>query len=53
MVHNISGVILAGGSNKRFTGMTKANIVIGGKTIISRIMEIIRDIFDEIIIVTN
>ncbi|MCX6254042.1 MAG: molybdenum cofactor guanylyltransferase [Bacteroidia bacterium] len=53
MVHNISGVILAGGTNKRFHGMSKANIVIGGKTIISRILEVIQDIFDEIIIVTN
>lgn len=53
MVHNISGVILAGGANKRFNGMAKANIIIDGKTIISRIIETIRDIFDEIIIVTN
>jgi molybdopterin-guanine dinucleotide biosynthesis protein A len=53
MVHNISGVILAGGANKRFDGMTKANIVIGGKTIISRIIDTIKDVFQEIIIVTN
>ncbi|MFA5817834.1 MAG: molybdenum cofactor guanylyltransferase [Bacteroidales bacterium] len=53
MVHNISGVILAGGANKRFDGMTKANIVIDGKTIMSRIIDTIKDIFDEIIIVTN
>ncbi len=33
--------------------MTKANIVIEGKTIISRIIGTINDIFDEIIIVTN
>lgn len=53
MVSNISGVILAGGSNTRFNGITKANIVIDGKTIISRIIETISDIFGEIIIVTN
>ena len=53
MIHNISGVILAGGANKRFDGITKANIVIDGKTIISRIIDTIKDIFDEIIIVTN
>lgn len=53
MVSRISGVILAGGSNKRFGGLTKANIVIGGKTIISRIISTIRDLFNEIIIVTN
>jgi len=53
MHSNISGVILAGGASKRFNGITKANIVIGGKTIISRINETINDFFDEIIIVTN
>lgn len=53
MFSNISGVILAGGANKRFNGITKANIVIGGKTIISRITDTLKDIFDKIIIVTN
>jgi molybdopterin-guanine dinucleotide biosynthesis protein A len=53
MIVNISGVILAGGDSKRFNGITKSNIVIGGKTIISRITDTISEIFDEIIIVTN
>jgi molybdenum cofactor guanylyltransferase len=53
MVTSLSGVILAGGASKRFGGITKANIVIGGKTIMRRIIETIKDIFDEIIIVTN
>jgi molybdopterin-guanine dinucleotide biosynthesis protein A len=53
MGNKISGVILAGGSNKRFGGITKANVIIGGETIISRIISAIRDLFDEIIIVTN
>lgn len=53
MVNNISGVILAGGKNMRFNGITKANIIINGKTIISRITDILRNIFEEIIIVTN
>jgi molybdopterin-guanine dinucleotide biosynthesis protein A len=50
---NISGVILAGGENTRFGGKPKADIVIGGKKIISRIIETISGIFDEIIIVSN
>lgn len=50
---NISGVILSGGENKRFGGITKSNIVIGGKPIISRMLEVMSGIFDEIIIVTN
>jgi molybdenum cofactor guanylyltransferase len=53
MAGKISGVILAGGSSKRFGGITKANVLIGGKTIISRMISTLRDLFDEIIIVTN
>jgi molybdopterin-guanine dinucleotide biosynthesis protein A len=53
MANRFSGVILAGGSNKRFGGKTKANVIIDGKTIISRIISTISDFFDEIIIVTN
>ena len=50
---NISGVILAGGENKRFGGIIKSNLIIQGSTIISRIVNTISDIFSEIIIVTN
>jgi len=53
MANSISGVILAGGTNKRFGGITKSNVVVGGKTIISRMISAISDLFDEIIIVTN
>lgn len=53
MTMTISGSILAGGLNMRFNGIIKANIDINGKTIVSRIIETINDIFDEIIIVTN
>ncbi|MCX6335108.1 MAG: molybdenum cofactor guanylyltransferase [Bacteroidia bacterium] len=53
MVTRISGVILAGGASKRFGGITKANIIVEGSTIISRIVFTINDIFDEKIIVTN
>ena len=42
---NISGVILAGGENKRFDGINKSNLIIGGSSIISRIVNIISDIF--------
>jgi molybdopterin-guanine dinucleotide biosynthesis protein A len=53
MFRNISAAILAGGPGKRFNDQIKAKIVIEGKTIISRIIETIGDLFDEIIIVTN
>jgi molybdopterin-guanine dinucleotide biosynthesis protein A len=53
MYNNISGVILAGGGSKRFNGIIKSKIVLNGRTIISRIIETLNDIFDEIVIVTN
>lgn len=51
--NKISGIILAGGANKRFNGITKANVVIDGKTITDRILVVIEAFFSEIIIVTN
>lgn len=53
LVNNISGVILAGGANSRFNGIVKANIIIGGRTIISGASKTLKEIFTEIIIVTN
>ena len=52
-IKNISGVILAGGENKRFGGITKSNIMIGDSTIIFRMIKTISELFEEIIIVTN
>jgi molybdopterin-guanine dinucleotide biosynthesis protein A len=53
MAAGISGTILAGGTGSRLNGVMKPKIVIEGETIISRILSVIRDIFDEIIIVAN
>jgi len=53
MAITISGVILAGGAGKRFGGIIKSNLVVEGETIISRIISVINDIFEEKIIVTN
>jgi len=53
MKYNISGVILAGGENRRFGGRSKTEIMIGGKPIIERITDTIGDLFDELIIVSN
>ena len=49
----ISGGILAGGANKRFGGITKATIIVDGEKIITRMLRTIRDLFEELIIVTN
>lgn len=53
MTGSVSCVILAGGANKRFNGLIKANIVFDGVTIISGILEKVSGFFDEIIVVTN
>ncbi len=49
----ISGVILAGGAGKRFKGLIKPKIVVDGTSIISRILSVIADLFDDIILVTD
>lgn len=48
-----SGVILAGGQNKRFAGKNKAFCKIDGQRIIDAVYSIFKDIFDDIILVTN
>jgi molybdopterin-guanine dinucleotide biosynthesis protein A len=53
MKNRISGVILCGGANERFGGITKSNLILRGETIISGIISTIKNLFSEIIIVTN
>lgn len=53
MKHECTGVILAGGRNKRFPGIKKTFREINGKKIMDIIYDIFSSIFEEIIIVTN
>ncbi|MBW1893492.1 MAG: molybdenum cofactor guanylyltransferase [Deltaproteobacteria bacterium] len=53
MEHQCTGVILAGGLNTRFSGAKKAFEKIGGKTILSYTYDLFRELFDEIILITN
>ena len=48
-----SGVILSGGLANRYDGTEKALLRVGGKRILNRIYDIYRELFDEIILVTN
>ena len=48
----MTGVILAGGKNSRM-GMEKAFIQISGKSIIDNALSIFKEIFSEVLIVTN
>jgi molybdopterin-guanine dinucleotide biosynthesis protein A len=48
-----TGVILAGGQNKRFDGQNKAFLPIGGKRIVDRLLDAYVRLFDQIVLVTN
>lgn len=48
-----TGVILAGGQNKRFDGQNKALLRISGRRIIDRLIAVYTLIFDQIVLVTN
>lgn len=48
-----TGVILAGGLNRRFSGREKALIRFGKTRIIDRIFAVLENLFKEIILVTN
>jgi molybdopterin-guanine dinucleotide biosynthesis protein A len=50
---SVTGVILAGGQNTRFSGTNKAFIRVAGRCILDRIYGVFSDLFEEIILVTN
>jgi molybdopterin-guanine dinucleotide biosynthesis protein A len=49
----LSGVILAGGENRRMGGQDKAFIKIKGREIIERTLDLFKEIFAEVLIITN
>jgi molybdopterin-guanine dinucleotide biosynthesis protein A len=52
MYSNITGVILAGGKSSRM-GVNKSFLKLGSQTIIERIVNLMKSIFSEVIIITN
>ena len=50
--HSITGVILAGGKSSRM-GQNKALMALGGKRLVDRVIEVMRSVFDELLLVTN
>jgi molybdopterin-guanine dinucleotide biosynthesis protein A len=48
-----SAAILAGGKNSRFNGMNKSFLLVDNQYIIDRIIDVLKTIFSEIIIVSN
>jgi molybdopterin-guanine dinucleotide biosynthesis protein A len=53
MKKKCTGVILAGGRNRRFGGRNKALIDIGGRLVLDRLYSVFKSLFQEIILVTN
>ncbi len=53
MNNSCTGIILAGGENRRFNGKNKAFAEISGQTIIDRISTVFKALFDEVVLVTN
>ena len=48
-----SGIILAGGQNKRFHGTSKAFLRLGEERVLDHIYRVFKGLFEEIILVTN
>jgi molybdopterin-guanine dinucleotide biosynthesis protein A len=48
----ITGVILAGGKSSRM-GQNKALMSLGGKCLVDRVVEVMRSVFDDLLMVTN
>jgi molybdopterin-guanine dinucleotide biosynthesis protein A len=48
----ITGVILAGGKSSRM-GQNKALMSLGGKRLVDRVVEVMRSVFDDLLMVTN
>ena len=53
MKYPLTGVILAGGLNTRFSGKNKAFFRVRGIKLLDRVYGIFQDLFEEIILVTN
>jgi molybdopterin-guanine dinucleotide biosynthesis protein A len=48
-----TGIILAGGMNRRMDGRNKALLPVGEHSIVGRLIELFQDLFQQVILVTN
>jgi molybdenum cofactor guanylyltransferase len=53
MKYPYSGIILAGGMNRRMDGRNKALLSVGEQPIVGRLIELFQDLFEQVILVTN
>jgi molybdopterin-guanine dinucleotide biosynthesis protein A len=49
----VTGVIQAGGKSTRMGGEPKALLELGGRPIIERVVEVLREVVDDVLVVTN
>jgi molybdopterin-guanine dinucleotide biosynthesis protein A len=52
-VRRCSGVVLAGGANARFGGVAKGLLEVGGRRVVDRVFDALRDVTDELLLITN
>jgi molybdopterin-guanine dinucleotide biosynthesis protein A len=50
---SVSGILLAGGKSRRMGGVNKALLEVGGRRIIERAVATLKDLFTEIVLITN
>jgi molybdopterin-guanine dinucleotide biosynthesis protein A len=49
----VTGVVQAGGKSTRMGGAPKALVELGGRRLIERVVEVVRDVVDDLMLVTN
>ncbi len=49
----VAAIILAGGRNSRMGGRDKAFLVVDGETVFARTLRVLRNCFDEVLVVSN
>lgn len=52
MYSNITGIILAGGKSTRM-GKNKSLLILNGKTVIERVVDLMKSVFSQVIIISN
>ena len=52
-VRRCSGVVLAGGASARFGGVAKGLLEVGGRRVVDRVFDALRDVTDELLLIAN
>jgi molybdopterin-guanine dinucleotide biosynthesis protein A len=52
-IHDVAGIVLAGGRNTRMGGRDKAFLLVDGETVIERTLRVLRRCFEQVVVVSN